>query len=70
MFQEDLFPPCLAGEPSVTADEWFSGMNKPPKVVAITGDGLGSVQDAHMTVSFIHAHTHLALCQFSVIMEV
>ena len=40
MFQEDIYPPCLAGEPSLTAAEWVSGMNKDPKLLAFSRDGL------------------------------
>lgn len=29
-FQADLFPDSYAGIPSMTADEWLSGVNKPP----------------------------------------
>jgi len=31
LFQEDLFPDCYAGEPSLTADEWMSGKNAEAK---------------------------------------
>lgn len=60
MFQEDLFPPCAAGEPSLTAHEWFDGANKPPKMVTITSDGLGSVQDAHVTSPVKPSYGHLS----------
>lgn len=42
MFQEDIYPPCDAGIPALSADEWASGQNKPPVLVTITKDGLGS----------------------------
>lgn len=41
MFQEDIYPPCFAGTPSMSADEWQSGTNKPPTLVTITKEGLG-----------------------------
>ena len=41
MFQDDIFPPCYAGSPAMSADEWQSGTNKPPVLVTITKDGLG-----------------------------
>jgi hypothetical protein len=43
MFQDDIYPPCAAGEPSLSADEWAAGQDKPPALVNITKDGLGSV---------------------------
>ncbi|XP_065187614.1 coronin-2B-like [Sycon ciliatum] len=33
LFQEDLFPPCLSDEPSLTAEEWLSGKNAEPKLI-------------------------------------
>jgi len=30
-FQEDLYPPCISGEPSLKADEWASGKDADPK---------------------------------------
>jgi len=36
LFQDDLFPDTYAGEPSVTAEEWFSGKNVPPKTVSLS----------------------------------
>jgi coronin-1B/1C/6 len=32
-FQDDIYPPAYAGEPSLTAEEWVSGKNSPPKVI-------------------------------------
>ncbi|KAG5192143.1 hypothetical protein JKP88DRAFT_204540 [Tribonema minus] len=29
-FQDDLFPPAFSGTPSLTADQWLAGANKPP----------------------------------------
>lgn len=41
MFQEDIYPPCEAGVPALSAEEWASGVDKPPVLVVITKDGLG-----------------------------
>jgi len=30
-FQEDLYPPCISGEPSLKAEEWLDGRNAEPK---------------------------------------
>ena len=40
MFQEDIFPPCEAGKPSLTAEEWIAGTDKDPWLVKFTRDGL------------------------------
>lgn len=32
-FQDDIYPEAYAGEPSLTAEEWVSGKNSPPKVI-------------------------------------
>ena len=40
MFQDDIFPPCEAGEPSLTVEEWMDGKNRDPKLVKFTEDGL------------------------------
>lgn len=34
-FQEDIYPPAYAGEPALTAEEWISGKNSPPKVFSL-----------------------------------
>lgn len=34
-FQDDIYPPAYAGKPSLTADEWISGKNSPPKVFSL-----------------------------------
>ena len=41
MFQEDIFPPCFAGEPSLSAEEWIAGENKERVMQTITKAGLG-----------------------------
>lgn len=35
IFQEDLYPPTFAGEPSLTADQFFAGKNGEPKLVSL-----------------------------------
>eukprot|EP01114_Cavostelium_apophysatum_P008322 TRINITY_DN2072_c0_g1_i1.p1 TRINITY_DN2072_c0_g1~~TRINITY_DN2072_c0_g1_i1.p1 ORF type:complete len:931 (-),score=272.47 TRINITY_DN2072_c0_g1_i1:40-2832(-) len=37
-FQEDLYPPTRSNEPSQTAQEWFAGETKPPKLVQLKAD--------------------------------
>jgi len=34
-FQEDLFPDTFNGKPSMTADDWFSGANKPGATMSL-----------------------------------
>jgi len=34
-FQEDLYPETYSGEPSHTAEEWFSGSDLPPRYVSL-----------------------------------
>jgi len=34
-FQEDIFPDCIAGVPSLTADQYFAGENAPPRRVSM-----------------------------------
>jgi hypothetical protein len=35
MFQEDIYPDTLSGEPSLSADEWFAGSNVGPNLVSM-----------------------------------
>ena len=35
LFQEDLFPPCQGDRPSMTADEWLSGVNRGPVTISL-----------------------------------
>jgi coronin-1B/1C/6 len=51
IFQDDLYPPTYAGEPSLTADQWFSGKNAEPKTVQL-GPGFVPVQSSSTAVSF------------------
>jgi len=36
IFQDDLYPPTFAGEPSLNASEWFHGKNGEPKLVSLS----------------------------------
>jgi coronin-1B/1C/6 len=42
-FQEDIFPDTFAGQPSLTADEWMAGENKPPVLMSLRPGGGGSI---------------------------
>ena len=33
MFQDDIFPPCFAGTPALSAEEWIGGTDRVPKLV-------------------------------------
>jgi len=35
LFQDDLFPATAGEEPALTAHEWISGKNAPPKLVSL-----------------------------------
>jgi len=35
LFQDDLFPPTAGEEPALSAAEWLSGKNAPPKLVSL-----------------------------------
>ena len=35
LFQEDLFPPCMGDQPSVSAEEWIGGVNKDPILISL-----------------------------------
>lgn len=37
IFQDDIYPPTPAPEPSVSADEWFGGKNVPRKLISLEG---------------------------------
>jgi WD40 repeat protein len=36
MFQDDLYPPTYAGEPTLNADQWFGGSNAQPKTITLS----------------------------------
>lgn len=50
MFQDDIYPPCYAGIPSLSADEWLAGLNKDPMMQKITKDGLGTKSGGGVSV--------------------
>jgi len=35
VFQDDIFPDCFSGEPSLSADEWLSGKTAEPKTMSL-----------------------------------
>jgi len=35
IFQDDIFPDCFSGEPTLTADEWLSGKDGEPKTMSM-----------------------------------
>ena len=50
MFQDDIFPPCSSGKPALSAEEWASGTNKDPLLVAFSSDGIKDVDPAKCQV--------------------
>lgn len=54
-FQPDLYPDCPAGIPSMTAEEWISGENKPPILTSMdpTKTGTLRVQEPVTHADFI-----------------
>lgn len=59
MFQDDIFPPCAAGIPALSADEWTAGVTKSPILVSITADGLGGTSSGATLVSHVTSRTLL-----------
>jgi len=43
-FQEDLYPPCISGEPSLKAEEWTSGRDADPKRMSLNPETGGRPQ--------------------------
>jgi len=37
IFQDDIFPPCFSGEPTLSADQWLGGQNGEPKTQSMQG---------------------------------
>jgi len=37
VFQDDIFPDCLSGEPALTSDDWLKGTNAEPKKMSLSG---------------------------------
>lgn len=47
LFQDDLFPPTkVTWEPTKTASEWFSGVNRQPKRISLKPPGMDNLSDA------------------------
>jgi hypothetical protein len=42
MFQEDIYPPTYAGEPTVTAEDWMAGQIPTIKKVSMRPEGSGT----------------------------
>jgi hypothetical protein len=49
-FQADLYPPCPSDEPSLSAEEWFSGKNAEPKMIDLK-DGFVAAAPKAFTIS-------------------
>ena len=58
MFQDDIYPPCPAGEPSLTVDEWMAGVTRDPKLLKFTSSGLQEIPGV-VDVSFSCAESAL-----------
>jgi hypothetical protein len=41
-FQADIYPETLGDQPSLTAHEWFTGQNAPPKLINLAGGFVAS----------------------------
>ena len=65
MFQDDIYPPTFAGKAAQTAEEWISGQNKDPLLIAFAADGLTelSVADSQV-VSSSYGVYRLCMSQF------
>ncbi|KAJ3226026.1 Coronin-2B [Clydaea vesicula] len=49
-FQADLFPDCIGAEPSVTLEEFFNGVDRPPKLISLE-NGFSAQTDVKEFVS-------------------
>lgn len=45
-FQDDIYPETLSSEPTLTAKEWLSGINKAPKMVSLQPTGMKKLSEA------------------------
>ena len=43
MFQEDLYPPTASMDPAHSADEWFAGSNKNPRLMSLNPNSRGNI---------------------------
>ena len=50
MFQDDIYPPTFAGKAAQSAEEWISGQNKDPLLIAFSNDGLKELSAADSQV--------------------
>jgi coronin-1B/1C/6 len=58
-FQDDLYPDTLAGEPSMSCDEWLSGSSKAPRVMSLNPSG--SRASYEMDINSIRSSTASAM---------
>jgi len=58
IFQEDIYPDCRAGLPSMTADEYFKGDNKPPVTRSMDPEKAG---DSAAGVAFVKKKSYAEL---------
>lgn len=65
MFQEDIFPPCPSGESALSAEEWASGQDKDPKLLAFTAGGLEETSKGPK-VECAGVGVHICVCTCSV----
>jgi hypothetical protein len=45
VFQEDLYPPTLSGEPGLSAKEWLKGKNADPLMISLKPEGSVSIYE-------------------------
>lgn len=55
-FQKDLYPPCISSTPSLTAEEWLSGKDKPPVMMQMTPDSA----DVSTDRDFVKSNTRIS----------
>jgi len=60
LFQADLFPPCFAGEPALSAEEWCNGKNAEPKTASLE---LGFVKKENVAFNPVAAHEEKQLSE-------
>lgn len=58
IFQEDIYPDCVAGLPSMTSEEYFKGENKPPVRRSMDPEKSGDASDG---VAFVKRATYAEL---------
>lgn len=45
VFQEDIYPPTLSGEPGLSAKEWLNGKNADPPLISLKPEGSVSIYE-------------------------